>query len=521
MNLNWLVSIDGEQALKPKAPRAGETLYRELFENTSDIVLTLSSDGAFTSINSAGERAIGYSREEALGMNFADIVAAEHAKQARAVIDWQEPDGAILHDIDIVAKNGRHLTLRLRLSTILDRGRPSGVHVIAHAQSKVAETNQESRQSEKMEVMGRLGAGMAHDFNNVLTAILGYGYLVQEKLETASPAYRQVGEMMRAAQRAATLTQQMLGFSRTEAPGAKVFDLNEAVEGVERMLRRVITEDIEIVTLLESGLDPVQADASAIELAILNLVLNSRDAMPQGGKLTLETSTVSLNSLAAASDLGLAIGKYARLRISDTGCGMNKATLSRAFEPFFTTKELGKGTGLGLPSALAAVKQSNGQIAVTSKPRQGTTFQIYLPTTRAIAPEVIAAGPSPRVEPGCETVLVLDDEEMIRGVVHAFLGKSGYLVLEAANGAEATRISEQHSGPIDLLLTDVVMPQMSGPQSAERLLATRPEMKVLYMSGHSEDTIVNHGILESDSALLKKPFTPDSLERKVRERLAS
>ena len=521
MQRNSLVSDAPCEALITQALRAVEAQYQELYENVTDIVFTLNSRGDFTSINSAGERASGYSREEALGMNFADIVVDGCAQSARTVIGWQQQEGSLLREIEIIAKDGHPLTLRPRVSTILDHGKPAGVQVIARARTRLTDLDEESRQSEKMEVMGRLGAGMAHDFNNVLTAIMGYGYLVQEKLEAGSSTHREVGEMLRAAQRAATLATQMLGFSRKEKPEGKVIDLNEAVTGVEQMLRRVITEDIEIVTTLEPGLEPIQADQSAIELAILNLVLNARDAMPRGGTLTLETSTVSLETHAAASVLGLDIGKYARVRIRDTGCGMTPQTLSRAFDQFFTTKERGRGTGLGLPSALAAVKQSNGHITVRSEPQIGTTFEIYLPTARQPAEDSIAGGPCTQLEAGCKTVLIVDDEEMIRNVIRTYLRRSGYLVLEAASGLEATRIAQQHIGPIDLLLTDVVMPQMGGPQSAELLLAAHPEMKVLYMSGHSRDTLGGYGIGESDSTLLKKPFTPDSLERKVRELLAS
>ena len=521
MNTDYVVSDSRQEAIVTRALQASEARCHELCENITDIVFTLNSDGDFTSMNRAGENISGYLREEVIGMNFADIVAAEYVREARAILAWQPQYGPAFQEIVILAKDGHRVNLRLRLSTIFDYGRPAGVQAIARTQTQLTETQEGSRQSEKMEVMGRLGAGMAHDFNNVLTAILGYGYLALERLEEGSPTHREVGEMMHAAQRAATLTGQMLGFSRTDINETKVLDLNEAVVGVDRMLRRLITEDIEIVTRLESGLDPVAADQAAIELAIMNVVLNARDAMPRGGILTLETSTINLESLAAASSLGLATGTYARLKITDTGCGMSPQTLSRAFEPFFTTKERGKGTGLGLPSAFAAVKQSNGQITVRSNPRQGTTFEIYLPTMNRVTQNSIADNQAIPVSGGCETVLVLDDEEMIRSVIHAYLRKSGYLVLEAASGPEAAQIAEHHGAPIHLLLTDVVMPHMSGPQSAERLSVIHPEMKVLYMSGHSRDVMISHGIGDSDSALLKKPFTPDILERKVREMLAS
>ena len=525
MNADYMVPDSRQEALVTRALQASEARCHELCENITDIVFTLDSVGDFTSLNRAGEKVSGYLREELVGMNFADIVAAEYVREARAILAWQPQYGPAFQEIVILTKDGQRVSLRLRLSTTFDYGKPAGVQAIARVQTQLPETHfethEEARQSEKMEVMGRLGAGMAHDFNNVLTAILGYGYLALEQLEAGSTTHREVGEMMHAAQRAATLTDQMLGFSRTHSLETKVLDLNQAVAGVDQMLRRLITEDIEIVTTLESGLDPVQADHSTIELAILNLVLNARDAMPGGGILTLETSTVYLESLTAAANLGLAIGKYARLKISDTGCGMNRQTLSRAFEPFFTTKELGKGTGLGLPSAFAAVKQSNGQISVRSNPRQGTTFEIYLPTMKRFTKNSIANNQAIPVSGGYETVLVLDDEDMIRSVIHAYLRKSGYQVLEAASGAEAAQIAEHHGATIDLLLTDVVMPHMSGPQSAERLSVIHPEMKVLYMSGHSRDTIISHGIGESDFALLKKPFTPDALERKVREMLAS
>jgi nitrogen-specific signal transduction histidine kinase/CheY-like chemotaxis protein len=389
------------------------------------------------------------------------------------------------------------------------------------ADRELRELAEQLQQSQKMETVGRLAGGIAHDFRNLLTVILGYSQFLLTRLEPSSTWSREIREIESAAQRATTLTNQLLTFSRKQLLQSKLLDLNAVVERMEGMLRRVITEDIEIITILEPGLAQVEADQTCIEQAILNLVLNARDAMPTGGKLTIKTLGLEVESVAAGKSRGLAAGSYVSLTITDTGCGMNSDTLSHLFEPFFTTKEAGKGTGLGLASAYGTVKMSNGQISVASEPNRGTTFNLYLPALAhrgQIPTPSVALNPS---EGGWETVLVVDDEEMVRRLIRAVLDKSGYSVLEASSGAEAARVSRQHNGPIDLLLTDVVMPHMSGREAAERLLPGRPEMKVLYMSGHSRDTIANHGVFECDTALLEKPFTLESLTRKIRESLAS
>ena len=521
VDLHWLVHDVSEEKQAQEALRASEERYRGLFETANDIVFTLDAQGNFTSLNRAGERVSGYTRDEALTMNYADIVAPEYTEEARSLIAGQARDGPPLRYMEMVAKDGGRVALEISTRPVFKRGRMEGLHAIARDETERRRLEEELRQAQKLEAIGRLAGGIAHDFNNALTAILGYGELLMVSLAAGSQAQtEEVGEILCAAHRAERLTSQLLAFSRKQMLQPKVLDLNAIVTGLERMLRQVIPEDIEISITLEPELPHVKADQSSIEQVILNLVVNGRDAMPKGGILTIETSTLEVDG-DLSKNLGLPLGKYVILRVSDSGCGMNAETLAHAFEPFFTTKEVGKGTGLGLPSAYGTVKQSNGYMFAASEPDKGTAFTIYLPALDGVAEPSDTVSDLNPLERGSGTVLVVEDEGMIRRLILQVLADNGYTVLVAAGGAEAIQISEEHDGPIDLLLTDVVMPQIGGRESAQRLLAARPDIKVVFMSGHTGETIINHGVIESDPALLKKPFTPYELLRKVREVLAS
>jgi len=372
------------------------------------------------------------------------------------------------------------------------------------------------RQAEKMEAVGRLAGGVAHDFNNLLMVIRGYTELLLSRADQSDSLSASAKEIQKAADRATALTQQLLALSRKQVVQPQVLDLNAVVADMDKLLRRVIREDIERVTLLKPGLGRVKADQGQIEQIIMNLAVNARDAMPKGGKLIVETSNVELDEGYVSSHPVVTPGSYVMLAVSDSGAGIDQETQTRIFEPFFTTKENGKGTGLGLATVYGIVKQSGGYIWVYSEPGQGTTFKIYLPRIeetdeKAKLEEAIA--PPAR---GSETVLVVEDEMSVRRLTRQFLEENGYRVLEAIEGCEALRISNQHKGPIHLLLTDVVMPQMSGRELAHSLVPLRPEMKVLYMSGYTDDAIVHHGLLEQDIAFLQKPFTLDALAHKVR-----
>jgi signal transduction histidine kinase/CheY-like chemotaxis protein len=370
------------------------------------------------------------------------------------------------------------------------------------------------RQAQKMEALGRLAGGVAHDFNNLLTAILIYSELLLQRLDPADPLRNQIEEINKAGNRASSLTRQLLAFSRKQILQPKVIDLNSVIEEMRDMLRRLIGEDVDLITALDPMLNKVKADPGQIEQVIMNLAINSRDAMPQGGTLTIETANVVLDNTNSPRTHE---GNYVMIRVSDTGCGMDKETLSRIFEPFFTTKEEGKGTGLGLSTVYGIIDQSGGYVQVESEPGEGTTFRLYIPQVEeeAIAPEARLTTGNLRLSSG--TILLVENEEIVRALIKGILKGSGYTVLEAANGDEALRLSRQHKGRIHLLLTDVVMPHMSGRELAQKLGALRADMKVLYMSGHTEDAIVRHGVLVGEVNFLQKPFQSETLMRKVRE----
>ena len=375
---------------------------------------------------------------------------------------------------------------------------------------------QQLLQSQKMDAIGRLAGGVAHDFNNVLTAIIGYADFLQARLGKENPLSREVGEIRKAGQRAASLTRQLLAFSRRQIFQLQVLDLNAVVTGMQKMLQRLVNESISFEFHLDHSLGRVRADVSQMEQVLLNLVINASDAMPRGGMLLIETSNVELDESYSHMHISVTPGPHVQLTVSDTGTGMDETTLQHLFEPFFTTKERGKGTGLGLSMVFGIVKQTGGNIWVYSEPDKGTAFKIYFPRVFE-ALETAATEPSIDVQPrGSETILVVEDEAMIREIIRVTLVAHGFAVLLAADGEEAIRICGMHQGPIHLLLSDVVLPKMSGREAAGRLMSLRPEMRVLYMSGYTSNAIVHHGVLEPGIAFLQKPFSPAALLAKVR-----
>ena len=380
----------------------------------------------------------------------------------------------------------------------------------------LARSEEQLRHAQKMEAVGRLAGGVAHDFNNLLSVILSYSSILIGGMSPADPVRADIEEIKKAGERAAQLTRQLLAFSRQQILEPRILDLNEVITGMDEMIRRLVGEDVAVRTVPGKDLGKVKADPGHLEQVLMNLVVNARDAMPGGGNLTIETQNVELDAGYAQQHLGVTPGPHVMLAVSDTGTGMDKSTQQRIFEPFFTTKEKGKGTGLGLSTVFGIVQQSGGYIWVYSELGKGTTFKIYLPRTDEAGLEVEAPVQVTTVR-GTETVLLVEDEEQLRIVARAVLLRNGYDILEARNGNEALVLCEKHEGPIHLLLTDVVMPQMSGPELAKRLRSIRPEMKVLYMSGYTEDAIVHHRVLSPGIALMQKPITPDSLLRRVRE----
>jgi two-component system, cell cycle sensor histidine kinase and response regulator CckA len=373
-------------------------------------------------------------------------------------------------------------------------------------------------QAQKMEALGQLAGGVAHDFNNVLTAIGGYAELLREDLAADDARRADVDEILRATERAAALTHQLLAFSRRQVLAPRVLDLNAVVEDLDKMLRRLIGEDVELRIALAPKVGTVRADPGQLEQVILNLVVNARDAMPRGGKLTIETTNAELDESYAVEHPGVTAGPHVMLAVSDTGVGMDAATQAKIFEPFFTTKERGKGTGLGLATVYGIVKQSGGHIWLYSEPGRGTTFKIYLPQVD-LAPEQLAQAPAARETPrGTETVLLVEDDEAVRNLARKRLEALGYTVLAASGGGDAIDLAAS-VGPIHLLVTDVVLPGMSGRELATRLVAARPGLRVLYTSGYTDEAVVHHGVLDPGIAFLQKPFMPAALARKVRDAL--
>jgi signal transduction histidine kinase len=385
------------------------------------------------------------------------------------------------------------------------------------SEEKLRQTEEQFRQVQKMEAIGRLAGGVAHDFNNLLTIILGYSDLMLGKLDPGDSMRELIVQIKSAGDRAASLTRQLLAFSRQQVLAPKILDLNVIVTDTEKMLRRLIGEDITLATALDPRLGLVKADPGQIEQVIMNLVVNARDAMPEGGKLTIETRNVELDEIYAQGHPEVRRGDYAMLGVSDTGCGMDETIKARIFEPFFTTKGAGKGTGLGLATVYGIVKQSGGSIYVYSEVGRGTSFKIYLPLVEEKIPSAKCQTDLRKVPPGKETLLLVEDEEAVRAITRHVLQLCGYTILEASHGAEAIKICENNPGPIHLLMTDVVMPGMGGRQLAETLLSRQPDMKVLYLSGYTDDAVVRHGVLEAGANFLQKPFTPGSLAQKVRE----
>jgi PAS domain S-box-containing protein len=414
---------------------------------------------------------------------------------------------------------------RVNVDPLFDeRGEWSGtVHLWVDV-TEQRQLEEQFRQSQKMEAVGRLAGGIAHDFNNLLTVIGGYSEFLLVQLGSDDPMHKSIQEIQKAADRAAQLTSQLLAFSRRQVSAPRLLNLDLVLDDLRTMLLRLIGEDVELIRAGSVAGAQVKIDPGQIQQVVMNLAVNSRDAMPQGGKLTLTTSVLQVPASGPVSEGGVSApanvppGGYVAIQVSDTGCGMDEQTLSHLFEPFFTTKGVGRGTGLGLATVYGIIEANGGHIGVASQPGQGTTITLYLPRMgeSTLEGSKTSSGQSPQAH-GTETILLVEDEATVRGVLRTMLVRSGFQVLEASRGSEALQIGQTHPGPIHLLVTDVVMPNMSGRQVAEGLAPIRPEMKVLYVSGYTDDEIVRHGVREAAAPFLQKPFTPQALAIKVRE----
>jgi PAS domain S-box-containing protein len=506
-----------ERERKERALCQSEERFQELFENARDIIFTLDLEGNFTSLNKSAVEVMGWSKDEALKINIKSLVAPEHLNLCRQMMQrilHEEPSQQF--EISLSRKDGQKVLLETSARLIQLEGKKKGVQGIARDVTERRALENMVRQSQKLDAIGRLSAGLAHDFNNLLCVISGHTELLSERLAPEHHGAKNVAQVKKAVESASTLVRQLLAFSRKQVFYPRTLDLNTIVVETEKLLGRLISEHIEFSYSLHPALGRVRVDPVQIEQVLVNLVLNARDAMPQGGKLTIETNNVDLGEDYRSKRVNIPAGEYVVLAVSDNGSGMDEDIQNRIFEPFYTTKELGKGTGLGLATVYGIVKQSGGSIWVYSEPDQGTTFKIYLPRVDEIHSNDPSRHQLSENFTGTETVLLVENAEPLRALAKEFLKGSGYAVLEAENGKEAIRMVKAFGGPIQLLLTDVIMPEMGGKQLAEQLASLRPTTKVLYMSGYSDDAIVQSGISATEMVFLEKPFTRDILLRKVR-----
>jgi PAS domain S-box-containing protein len=509
--------------------RDSEERFRAMFESAAIGTGVIDLEGGIVTSNRALEQIVGYEKDELVRVSAFELTHPDDRSRELELFGELTAGKREEYRLEkrVLAKSGQVVWAHHTVSLVRDAfTKPKFAIAMLEditprkeAEEERVRLESQLRQAQKMEAVGQLAGGVAHDFNNLLTAIRGYSEFALTRVGDGNPGLQKdIEEISKSADRASSLTRQLLAFSRKQLLQPRILQLNDVVGEVDTMLRRLIGEDIEVVTVFGRTLGRVKADPGQIEQVLVNLVVNARDAMPEGGKLTIETSNVDVDEELSSKHEGLSPGRYVMLAVHDTGHGMDAETRSRLFEPFFTTKEQGKGTGLGLATVYGIVKQSGGYVIVESEPGKGATFKVFLHRLEAGIDE---AQPLARVEPdrpnGSETVLLVEDEDVVRNLVREILERNGYAVLEARNGADALELGSGFGDPIHLLVTDVVMPKMSGRELAERLVAIHPETRVLYMSGYTDGAIGQQGVLDPQTELLQKPFSFEDLAQKVRK----
>jgi PAS domain S-box-containing protein len=518
--VRYALALHAEERQRRHAERAvreSEERFRALVEHSHEVLMLIDAQGTFMYVTPSARRFVGWSAEEMVGRSLFEFAHPDDIDivGSRFTESLTHPGRSIVSEVRFRHADGTWRILEGIAVNRLDDPMMRAIVVNARDVTERRRLEDQLRQAQKMEAVGQLAGGVAHDFNNLLTAIIGYCNLVLEELPEDGVIRQDLEEIRSAGERAATLTRQLLAFSRRQMLQPQVIDLNALVRQIEKLLRRLISEDVELVTALAPSLATVRVDPASIEQVLINLAVNARDAMPLGGRLTIETANVELDEAYAVTHAVVVPGRYVMVAVGDTGHGMDEPTRARVFEPFFTTKELGKGSGLGLATAYGIVKQSGGYIWVYSEPGHGSVFKVYLPQTDAHALRPSRDPAADDVARGWETVLLVEDEDAVRALAREVLRRYGYTVLEARHGLDALRVAERHPEDIHLMITDVVMPHMSGRDLAERLRSARHTMKVLFMSGYTDHAVM-HRDLTPGSAFLQKPFTPDAFARKVR-----
>ncbi len=501
-----------------KAQRESEERFQAIIEKSFDCINLVAADGTILYTSPSSVVISGHTPEETIGRNTFDLLHPDDVPQVREQFERliRNPGSC-----ETFVHRGRHKDgswrwLEARGTNLLHEPSVRALVINFRDITEQRLAQEQLRQAQKMEAIGRLAGGVAHDFNNLLCIINGYSDILLQRAAEDSTREMLV-EIKKAGELSASLTRQLLAFSRRQVLTPKLLDLNAVIRNIEKMLRRVIGEDVELVTNLSAGLGIIEADPGQIEQVVMNLAVNARDAMPGGGKLTIETSNLLISTGEASAHTDVPAGRYVVLSVQDTGCGMTAEIKARIFEPFFTTKGPGKGTGLGLATIYGIVKQSGGHIEVESEPGNGTRFRIYLPRAATLACPTPSRHEMRLPPQGRETILVVEDEDAVRSLTMLVLRKAGYDVLEACDGAAALQIAENHQGEIDLVVTDVVMPGLGGRLVVEKLLQQRPQMRVLYLSGYTDDAVFRQGVQHHEVNFLPKPFTPAALTEKVRE----